>query len=811
MLKNYIRVAFRNLKNYKAYTLINIVGLAIGIACCIAIMLFVRDELSYDRYNKFADQIYRPTFSALFNGRDIESALTPAAMGAAVYHDLPEVINYTRIHYEGSCVIRYQNKMFVEQKFLWADSTLFKVFTLPLVQGDPGAALTQPNTVVITESTARKYFGNENPIGKILNMNRRYNYMVTGVIRDVPRNSHFHPDFIGSLTSFDDSRNPNWLSNNYYTYFLLKRGTDPADFERKINRELIAHAGPQLQAVTGVSMEQFLSAGNRVGFVLQPLTSIHLDSRLQYELEQNGNKSTVYIFSAIAIAILLIACINFVNLATARSEKRGKEVGIRKTLGAPRSHLVWQFIAESILMSGVSVLIAVGIVEVLLPLFNDTADKKLSLDLLTNPWSIPMLIGLMLVVGILAGSYPALYLSSFRPAEVLKSEKRKGGRGSFLRNGLVVFQFAISIALFIGTLIIYNQLKYVQTRDLGFEKEEILFISRTEDLSHEMQSFIHELKEDKDIVSVSNSSAVPGRQWGDSGFWLEGTGADRLVDLQTMSCDLDFAKTYGLQMASGRFFSKEHPSDTSAVVVNEEVAELFGIKDIVGKRLVLPMGNAGNAMAQTRKLEVVGVVKDFNYHSLHEPIRPLVIGLSSDTNAGSFVTVRLAPGNHLNTISFIEKVWKKYAGNEEFNFNFLDNSLQELYTSDQRTSKIAGAFSLLAIFIACLGLLGLAAFITEQRTKEIGIRKVLGASVPEVIVLLSAQFAKWVLIANVVAWPLAYYVMNNWLKNFAYRTNLNIWIFVASGAMALLIALITVSSHAIKAAMANPVKSLRYE
>jgi len=807
MLKNYLRVALRNLTKYKAYSFINIVGFTVGIACCIAIMLYVSEELSYDKYNQYADQIYRPTMSATFNGRDIRSAMSPSPMGPAIFHDLPEVVTYARLHYEGSRVIRYLNRTFTEQKFLWADSTLFDVFTLPFVAGNSKTALIQPNTVVINESTARKYFGKEDPIGKILNVDKETGYMVTGVIKDIPENSHFHADFIGSLTTLQDSRNPNWLSNNYYTYFLLKKGTNPVKFGHKVNAELVAHAGPQLKAITGISIEQFLSAGNRVGYTLQPLPSIHLNSHLDYELEQNGSMSTVYIFSAIAMAILLIACVNFINLATARSEKRGKEVGIRKTLGAPRSHLIWQFIAESILMSSSAVILATGLVELLLPLFSEAFDEKLNLDLFTNPLSVPILVGLAIVVGIIAGSYPALYLSSFRPAEVMKSERRKSRGHSFLRNGLVVFQFAISIALFIGSLVIYNQLRYVQTKNLGFDKEESVVVYKTDDLSDRLHSFENELRENKGIISASNSGAIPGNQWSDSGFWLEGTGVDKLVDLQTMSCDFEFAKTYDLQMADGRFFSKEHPSDSDAVVVNQEVEKAFGVKKIVGKYLVLP----GEKMSDQRRLEVVGVVRDFNYHSLHEPIRPLVMGLLQSPNVGSFVTVRLAPGNHLKTIVYIENAWKKYAGDEEFNFNFLDESLQKLYAADQRTSKIAGAFSALAIFIACLGLLGLAAFITEQRTKEIGIRKVLGASVPEVIALLSARFAKWVLIANVFAWPVAYYIMSNWLRNFAYRTDISIWVFVASGAIALVIALLTVSSHAIKAATANPVESLRYE
>ena len=542
--------------------------------------------------------------------------------------------------------------------------------------------------------------------------------------------------------------------------------------------------------------------------MLQPLTSIHLSSHLDYEIEPNSNIYYVYMFSAIAVAILLIACINFVNLATARSEKRAKEVGIRKTLGSPRLHLVGQFMAESVLMSGVAVVVAVGIVEILLPLFNDLSHKEMSLDLSSNPFSIPLLFCLAILVGVIAGSYPAFYLSSFRPIDVLKSETKKGGRKSFLRNGLVVFQFAISIVLFIGTFVIYAQLKYVQTKDLGFDKEETVVINRTDDLFNQIKSFEDELRANGDVVSATNSNAIPGNQGGDSAFWLEGTRAEKLEDLQTMFCDFNFSKTYGLQMADGRFFSKEHPSDTTAIVVNQEVERAFGVKDILGRYLVLP----GETKAGERRFEIIGVVKDFNYQSLHDPIRPIVIRLLPENGyAGRFVTVRLGSGDHLSAILFIEKVWKKYAGNEGFSYNFLDDNLQSLYAADQRTSEIAGAFSVLAIIIACLGLLGLAAFITEQRTKEIGIRKVLGASVPEVIALLSAQFAKWVLIANVIAWPLAYYVMNNWLKNFAYRIDISLWIFIASGSLAFIVALLTVSSHAIKAATANPVESLRYE
>jgi putative ABC transport system permease protein len=807
MIKNYLQVALRNLRNYKAYSLINIIGLAVGIACCIAIMLFVRDELSYDRFNEYAVQIYRPRLLGLINGHDLNSAMSSVAMGPAVYRDLPDVVAYTRLAKSGSTVVRYNDKTFIEDRFFGADSTVFDVFSFPFVAGNPKTALTQPNTVVITESIAHKYFGNENPIGKILNAGKKDNFVVTGVIKDIPQNSHLHPDFMGSLTTLQDSRNPTWLSNNYYTYLLLRKGVNPVEFQRKLDEEVTRYASPQLKAVAHISLEQFRAAGNKYGYVLQPLTSIHLNSHLDYEIEPNSDITYVHIFSAIALAILLIACINFINLATARSEKRAKEVGVRKTLGSTRSYLVGQFMSESILMSIIAVVLAVGIVELLLPFFTEIADKKMSLHLFSDPSSIPVLVCFAVVVGIIAGSYPAFYLSSFRPVDVMRSDVRKGGRKSFLRSGLVIFQFAISIALFAGTFIIFAQLRYVQTKNLGFDKEETVVVSRTNDLSNQLQSFEDELRTNRGIVSLTNSNAIPGNQGGDNACRLEGTPESQYEDVQQMFCDYDFAKTYKLGIADGRFFSKEHPSDSAGVVVNEEAEKRFNSKRLVGKYLLYP-GPGGIE----QKYQIVGVVKDFNYKSLHEPIRPLAIRLFPTRGfIGRFVTVRLAPGDHLSTISFIENVWKKYAGDEEFSCNFLDDNLQKLYAADQRTSEIAGAFSILAIFIACLGLLGLAAFVTERRTKEIGIRKVLGASVAEIVALLSKEFVKWVLVANVIAWPLAYYVMNNWLQNFAYRTNIGLWIFIASGAFALIVALLTVSSAAIKAATANPVESLRYE
>ncbi len=808
MLKNYLKIAVRSILKNKVYSFINIVGLAVGVACCIAILLYIQNELSYDKFNKFADRICRVTLDGEVDGHDINPANSPAALGPTVYHDIPGVETYVRLFNDGSQIINYKDKTFFEERFFWADQTIFNVFTFSFVEGNLKTAFDQPNSVVITESTARKYFGDKDPLGKILTVDKQNDYIVSGVIKDIPYNSHFHPDFIASLATLQDSRNPSWLSNNYYTYFLLKKGVNIVNFQKELNVEVKKYVGPQIKIVTGVSLQKFLVAGNRYGYKVQTLTSIHLNSHLNGEIEPNGNKMYVYIFSLIAIAILLIACSNFINLATARSERRAKEVGIRKTLGSSRLHLIRQFMIESIMMSSAATVIAVVLVELFLPLFNALADKKMSLDLFNDPLSILLLICFAAVVGIASGIYPACYLSSFKPIDVLKSKTKKKSRKSFVRNGLVVFQFTILIILFIGTFIIYDQLKYVQTKNLGFDKEETVVINRVGGLGNQIQSFEHELMQNKNIIDLTNSSAVPGGNYEENAFRLEGASLEKLESSRHLFCDFNFAKTYSLKMKDGRFFSLEHPSDSSAVVVNEALEKVFGKKSLVGKNLLFP----GPGRGQWTKFKIIGVVKDFNYQSLHEKIRPLVFLLPLQKNyTWSFLTVRLAAGNHLSTISFIEKVWEKYSGNESFSYNFLDKNLQHLYESDSKTNEIVGTFSFLAIFIACLGLLGLVSFVTGQRTKEIGIRKVLGASIHEILFLITKEFIKWVLIANIIAWPVAYYIMNNWLNDFAYRIKMAPWIFVLAGVFTLLIALLTVSFHTIQAARANPVKSLRYE
>lgn len=805
MFINYLKIAVRNLMKNKVYSFINILGLAVGIACSIAILLYIRDELGYDKFNVNAKQIYRLCINVKIGNTESYSPKSPPPMGATLLHNFPEVLSYTRIRNFGFPVIRYKDKAFSEERFFHVDSTFFDIFSVNFLEGDPKIALTQPNNVVITESMAKKYFGNENPMGKILNADRRTNWIVTGVVSDVPKNSHFHYDFLGSLCSSSDSRSTFWLNNNYYTYLLLRKGTKAEDFQNKINADILPFISPQIKAITGATLDQLRKQGDRYEYFIQPLLSIHLNSHLDYEIEQNNDISYVYIFSIIASAILLIACINFINLETARSEKRAKEVGIRKTLGSNKSQIIVQFITEAILMGMLAVLLAVVLDEIFLPIFNNIAGKEMSLSIYDSIYSILLLIGFAIFIGIFAGSYPAFYLSSFQPVKVFKSELRRGNRKSILRSGLVIFQFAVSISLFIGTFIINNQLKYIQNKNLGFNKEQVVIIKKTDDIGNQIQSFEKELLANPDVLKVSNSSAIPGNQGGDSGCSLKNTPSSQLQDVRIMSCDKDLAETYKLEMKQGRFFSNEYPSDTTTVVVNEAVTKAFGVKNIVGKYIVFP----GNV--QTFTYQIIGVVKNFNYESLHNEIRPLIIRLYTDKQFGQFVSVRIAPNNYQSTIAFLENTWKKYAGNEAFEYNFLDKDLANLYIDEKRTSNIATTFSILAIFIACLGLLGLAAFVTEQRTKEIGIRKSLGASVPEIVILLSKEFTKWVLIANAMAWPLAYLIMNEWLRNFAYRINITPWVFFISGIIALLIALLTVSIHAIRAATANPIKSLRYE
>jgi len=803
MLKNYFKIAFRNLIRFKAYSLINIFGLAIGIASCIIILLFVSDELSYDKHNEKAEQIYRVHTRGKLLGNELNMAVSPTPLGETMVNDFPEVINSARLSYNANMLIRYNDNVFNETRFFWADSTIFEVFTMQFIQGDPKTALDEPHTLVITESLAKKYFGKEDPMDKIMNMEDGTAYTVSGVIKDCPTNSHFRYDLFASLSSWGGGeRNTYWVSNNFYTYILLKEGASGTGLQKKLPEFAKKYAGPQLQQLLGITYDEAKTRGYVYEFLMQPLLDIHLNSHLDYEIEPNSDIRYVYIFSIIAVFILVIACINFMNLTTARSSTRSKEVGIRKVLGSNKAKLVKQFLTESILLAFFAVLIAIVLVEILLPAFSQLSGKDLQTNYFNNLLAVPALIITVVFVGFLAGIYPAFFLSSFQPVKVLKGKPNEG-RKSLLRSGLVVFQFAITIILFACTLVVFNQMKFIQEKKLGFDKEHVLVIQRAWALENHAKAFKDELLQNSKIISASNTDNLPGKLFGQTVFKPEDAPLSQQYPLAIMSTDYSFSKTLGLEISDGRYFSEESTTDSTAIILNESAVKFMDMKDPLGKRIVLPDDNQG------RFFTIIGVLKDFHYESLHQHIRPLAVFLNRGQTA--YLPIRIRPNDISKTLSFIETQWKKFVPGKPFEFFFLDEDFDKLYQSEQKTGQIFTAFSVLAIFIACLGLFGLTAFTVERRIKEIGIRKVLGASISTIVFLISKEFLKWVLIANLIAWPVAYYFMNNWLENFAYRTEITFWVFIFSGVIALIIALFTVSSQTIKAATANPVKSLRYE
>ena len=806
MLKNYVKIALRNLLKSKGYTFINVAGLAVGLACCLLILLFVRDELSYDRHHEKADQIYRITLEALLGEQEINGPIAPAPMAQALVNDYPEVVQATRLFtFSGETFVRYEDKRFVEERFFFGDSTVFEVFTFPLLRGDPETALVEPNTVVLTESTARKYFGAEDPVGQTIRIDEENDYEVTGVMADVPENSHFHFDFLGSLGTLDRSRSPVWVSNNFRTYFILAEGQSAEALEAKFPAMVEKYAGPQVEEILGITIEQFFASGGRFEFHLQALTDIHLHSQLNYEIEPNGDITYVYAFSIIAFLMLLIACINFMNLATARSAGRAKEVGVRKVLGSNRRQLTLQFLMESMLLSVIALGVALVLAVVLLPVFNTLSGKALQINY-GDGAVLAGLVGLAVLVGLLAGSYPAFFLASFRIVNVLKGKGQAGLKSSRLRSGLVVFQFVISIALMIGTAMVYRQVDYVQNKHLGFEKEHVIVLERFDALGPQQEAFKEQIRQHSNVVAVAGANTLPGRTFGDTSFFPEGSPPDQLRNIRLLFSDFDLFETLNLELVDGRFFSHDFSTDSTAIILNEAAVKEFGltVSEAVGKRLVSP----GFSDEEEQYIPIIGVMKDFHFQSLHDAIRPL--GMFIGRNL-SYLAVRIRPDDIPGTLARLETEWQAFAPEQPFTYSFLDSDVDALYQEDQRQGSLFGTFALLAIVIACLGLFGLAAFTAEQRTKEIGVRKVLGASVPGIIVLLSKEFTKLVVVAFVVAAPVAYLVIDRWLQGFAFRVDISWWIFLTAGLAALVIAWLTVSYQSIRAALTNPVEALRYE
>ena len=815
MFWSYLKIAIRNVVRQKLYSTINILGLAVGVAACITILLYVQDELSYDRYHEKADRIYRVALRAAIGGNDFNMVLTAAPVAAALLEEFPEVESATRIDYIGGFpVIRYEDKVFSEELYTAADSTIFDVFDIPFILGDPKTALAEPNSLVLTESTAKRYFGDENPMGKMITSNKVNERMVTGVIEDFPHNSHFHYDFLLSFVTYGISRSPNWLNNSLYTYIVLKEGASAEELEAKFPDMVQKYVGPQVEQMLGVSWDQLVADGSNYEIYLQPLTDIHLYSHLDREIEVNGNITYIYIFSIIAIFILIIACINFMNLATARSANRAREVGVRKALGSNRGQLIRQFLVESLALTFVAVTLAVILVQLILPWFNNVVGLRLTFNYANLPWII---VG-TIMVGFLAGSYPAFFLSSFNPAIVLRGTMKVNGKGSRLRSGLVVFQFTISIILFTGTFMVKNQLDYMQDKDPGYNPENLLVVEKTDDIGQQIEAFKQELAEYTNILEVSNSTCIPGKPpSSESVFGMNTPTGDQLQILAIYFTDFNFQKTFGIKMAEGRFPSEEYSTDSNSVVVNQAAIEAFGIDDPIGKELITYFGGPGNS---SPRLPIIGVMEDFHFKSLHSPIRPMVIvpfgariyaGGEPGPTFGRYTTLRIRPDDITATLSSVENTWMGFAPDQAFEYVFFEDAFNALYENEFRTRTISTLFAVLAIFVVCLGLLGLASFTAEQRTKEIGIRKVLGATVTGIFTLLSRDVLKLVVISALLSLPISWYALHNWLENFAYRVSFSLLTFIIASLVAVAIALLTITWQVLKAATTNPVTALRYE
>jgi len=805
MVSNYLKIAVRNLIKHKGYSFINIFGLAVGMACCILIMLYVQDELGYDRYHEKADRIYR--LSRQWTNQDGKISLhlghVAPPFGPLIRNDFPEtVLESVRFLRPGTLLLSQGDTHFQETRFFFVDSTVFSIFSWQLLQGDPITALAEPNMLVLTESMAKKYFGNENPMGKVLRVNQTTDVKITGIMKDVPLNSHFKPDFLCSFASFANAvgrqnLERNWGSNNYATYILVPERFDPVSFAALLPAFIDKYMG------LGPAGQR-PSQGTQLN--LWPITSIHLHSNLDSEVEPNSSITYIYIYSAVALFVLLIACFNFMNLSTAQASRRAKEVGMRKVLGAHKQLLIRQFLGESVLLSFLALVLAVLVVHLALPWFNGFVGKELAMNYAGNVVELLLLLGIAGLVGIVAGSYPAFFLSAFQPAEVLKGETKSGKSGLAFRSVLVVSQFAISITLIVSMGIVFDQLEFVRKKNLGFDKEMVVYLPASTQIRQQFISLRDQLLAQPGITDVTISSRVPSGRLLDSQGGMAELGAEmqqittRVADIHV---DHNFMKTYKISFAAGRDFDINLASDsTEAFLLNEASVFAIGWKsaeEAVGKKFQYG-GRSG---------KIIGVVKDFHFESLHQKIAPIVFLI----NPGRFnnVSIRVAAGHLEKTLEFLKERWQFLRPNFPFVPQFVDEQFNIQYRSEERLGQVFGLFSGLAVVIACLGLLGLASFIAQQRTKEIGVRKVLGASVASIVFQLTKQFARLVLFANLIAWPLAYYGMAEWLKGFAYATGITFLSFLMAGVLALAIAVVTISYQAIRAAMANPVHALKYE
>lgn len=802
MIKNFLTISFRNLAGNKTYSLINIVGLAVGIASCMIIMFWVQNELSYDRFNENADRIYRLCVDGRISGRNVRTPATNFPAGPAMVRDFPEVINCARIDVMPTVPVVYQDKIFLEKDVLWADNSIFELFSFPLISRSEKNPLERPYAAVITEGMAKRYFGDENPLGKTMRLNNERDFTVTGIAENVPANSHMKFDMLCSFETRcaeDSDLEEEWMYFSNVTYLLLDKNSDYKKLESKFSSFVDNHMGKSLAAF-----------GMGLNYFLQPLASIHLHSNLEYDdFAGTGNITYVYLFSGIALFVLLIACFNFINLTTARASARAREVGLRKTLGAHKSKLIIQFLSESVVYSVFSVILAILILEMALPIINPIIGTDLSLASIGVPSFILTLLLVAIGVGVLAGSYPAFILSAFRPINVLKGNLKAGTSGPGLRRALVVGQFVISIILIAGTVIIYKQINFMKNKKLGFEKEQLLVLPALDESLQKSSTLIRDkLSAIPGVEKIAFGSKCPGSGTSSSLIIPQGYADDQGLMMYQIYAGYDYIPTLGIEIVQGRNFSADIKSDVSdAAIINEAAAKLIGWENPVGKTFTSPNNDTDRSQWETKK--IVGVVRDFHVEPLNKKIGPVVI-ISADEDM-SMAILRLSANDITGTVEKIKDVWGEIAPEQPLNFYFVEDEYDRMYRAEERMGRLAFYFSILAVFIGCMGLFGMSSYAAEQRTKEIGIRKVLGATVPGILRLLSKEVLILIAVACVIAWPISFYVLDRWLQNFAYRINLDIYIFIFAGIFALAIAMLTISFQSIKAALADPVKSLKYE
>lgn len=815
MIKNYIKVAIRNLLKRKVFSLINILGLAIGMAVCLVIILFIQSELGYDSYHKNGDNVYRIALERKYPGRSTSYAIIPPSIGDAIKHEFPEVLECTRMFdftNAGTFPFTIKDRTYEESKVFAVDSNFFKVFTAETLVGDPFAALAKLHSAVINKATADKLYGGpENALGKSFEINQnniKVSYVIGAIVKDWPSNMHFNFNMLISSITFPQLYKPNYTGFSSYNYLLLKNGASANALEQKFPLIIKKYVAGDIGKNFGVTFEQFQAAGNGYHYYLQPIKQIHLTSNLEAELSPNGNLNTIYIFIVIAAFILVLACINFLNLSTSLSLDRAKEVGIRKTFGSERKSIINQFLMESVLISILSLVLSLGLVFLFIPLFNQLSGKTLNMGYFFDLMHLTMLLLFGFLTGILAGIYPAFILSGFNPITVLKGRFKSNKSSLLLRNVLVVFQFSISIILIIATITVNGQIGYMLGDKLGFRKDHVILVNNAFGLQKNTSVFTDQLANIPGVTLVSKASTVPGEQ-NFFGITYQPLGSKKPMTGRGIVVDENFANMLNLEMLKGRFFSKDFPSDTLSLVLNETAVIEMGLKDPIGQQVTSPDINKpdGSPVVFT----VVGVVHDFHFQSLHQKITPLIFNYSNRNAVSNLITVRVKSDNFQSIINQIGQRWSVFVKEQPFHYSFLDQKVAEQYSSEQRTQRLFTVFSVLAIFIACIGLMGLAAYATQQRVREIGIRKILGASISGIITMLSIDFLKLILWAVLFAFPLAFWCMHSWLQNFAYRINISWWTFLLAGSISILIAMLTISFQAIKAAVANPVKSLRSE